>query len=28
VQMIVRTPDGWDAASDPRGRGEVRRLPQ
>ena len=28
VQMIVRTPDGWDAASDPRGRGEVRHLPQ
>jgi gamma-glutamyltranspeptidase/glutathione hydrolase len=27
VQLIVRTPTGWDAASDPRGRGEVRRLP-
>ena len=27
VQLIVRTPAGWDAASDPRGRGEVRRLP-
>jgi gamma-glutamyltranspeptidase/glutathione hydrolase len=27
VQLIVRTRAGWDAASDPRGRGEVRRLP-
>jgi len=27
VQLIVRTPAGWDAASDPRGRGTVRRLP-
>jgi len=27
VQLIVRTPAGWDAASDPRGRGEVRLLP-
>lgn len=27
VQLIVRTQAGWDAASDPRGRGEVRRLP-
>jgi len=27
VQLIVRTPAGWDAAADPRGRGEVRRLP-
>ena len=27
VQLIVRTPAGWDAASDPRGRGDVRRLP-
>jgi gamma-glutamyltranspeptidase/glutathione hydrolase len=27
VQLIVRTATGWDAASDPRGRGEVRRLP-
>ncbi len=27
VQLIVRTATGWDAASDPRGRGEVHRLP-
>jgi gamma-glutamyltranspeptidase/glutathione hydrolase len=27
VQLIVRTRIGWDAASDPRGRGEVRLLP-
>jgi gamma-glutamyltranspeptidase/glutathione hydrolase len=27
VQLIVRTAAGWDAASDPRGRGEVRLLP-
>jgi gamma-glutamyltranspeptidase/glutathione hydrolase len=27
VQLIARTPSGWDAAADPRGRGEVRRLP-
>ena len=27
VQLIVRTQAGWDAASDPRGRGEVRQLP-
>ena len=27
VQLIVRTLTGWDAASDPRGRGEVRLLP-
>ncbi len=27
VQLIVRTQAGWDAASDPRGRGEVRLLP-
>jgi gamma-glutamyltranspeptidase/glutathione hydrolase len=27
VQLIVRTPTGWDAAADPRGRGEVRLLP-
>ncbi len=27
VQLIVRTEAGWDAASDPRGRGEVRLLP-
>ncbi|MCJ7839115.1 MAG: gamma-glutamyltransferase, partial [Burkholderiales bacterium] len=27
VQLIVRTQAGWDAASDPRGRGAVRRLP-
>jgi gamma-glutamyltranspeptidase/glutathione hydrolase len=27
VQLIVRTGAGWDAASDPRGRGEVRVLP-
>ena len=27
AQLIVRTATGWDAAADPRGRGEVRRLP-
>ncbi|MEY2920883.1 MAG: hypothetical protein RL261_2188 [Pseudomonadota bacterium] len=27
VQLIVRTTTGWNAAADPRGRGEVRRLP-
>jgi gamma-glutamyltranspeptidase / glutathione hydrolase len=27
VQLIVRTQAGWDAASDPRGRGQVRLLP-
>jgi gamma-glutamyltranspeptidase/glutathione hydrolase len=27
VQLIVRTQAGWDAASDPRGRGETRLLP-
>jgi len=27
VQLIVRTRAGWDAASDPRGRGEARLLP-
>ena len=27
VQLIVRTQAGWDAASDPRGRGEVRSIP-
>jgi gamma-glutamyltranspeptidase/glutathione hydrolase len=27
VQLIVRTPAGWDVAADPRGRGEVRLIP-
>jgi gamma-glutamyltranspeptidase / glutathione hydrolase len=27
VQLIFRTEAGWDAASDPRGRGEVRLIP-
>lgn len=27
VQLIVRTQAGWDAAADPRGRGEVRLIP-
>jgi gamma-glutamyltranspeptidase/glutathione hydrolase len=26
VQLIVRRGDEWDAASDPRGRGEARRI--
>ena len=26
LQLVLRRPDGWEAASDPRGRGESRVL--